>query len=304
MKNQKGQSLVESLFILPLFALVLGGSLIIFQQALRKIQDDYSAILFSYSDVFFSKEEKKTGQWFDSTVDQHTLLKKITHFLANPSAGFSRSVDTKEGVFLDKQLVYSSNSSPLSALSHFVDSTHLTFETKAGEKGYERSTFFRPGFFASLSNIAHHYEVSSSFLEEAARPLLLWENRPDMCQHAYSEHQHALAFLPAYSFDAHEWAQLSAQYGSTLQESWCYAEAAATCLATSAGALWAGCMAARTANLLHSLASHTPPYTVCPTTIRTITAARSVFEGLAHGKAALQEAQEVSYRAELLEKSP
>ncbi|WGL60190.1 hypothetical protein QEJ31_01050 [Pigmentibacter sp. JX0631] len=94
--DMNGQALVESIFIIPIFFLLLSGIIILFQGKLRIMTDEnvLSGQLLSFA--YLNDEEKWSEIKSEKIVSQQTLYSFM------PSKFFKNSVDQIDGLFFDK----------------------------------------------------------------------------------------------------------------------------------------------------------------------------------------------------------
>jgi hypothetical protein len=295
LKQEQGQSLVEFLFILPLFFLILGALFIIFQQQARIYQDLIAHSALSTSAAHFAIEERQAATWseFDGTTED--LLDRIAMQALNPSSFFKLSIDVNQGVFAEKKAVHPFSSIVDNAqtcsgdsLYHVLakDKGEFTFTTCAGNVGYDVAQLHTNDFNAT------HHVLSGRSLYYPQRELT-WFERPKAAINSvynfmltpFGQHfqrTHASLLIPDHSaFNArclmNPFAEASdcnspllathfnqiALDGAALQVKACFAEAALSCAPSGPGV--PVCLAAKAAAIFNATQLGSEAW-VCPTT--------------------------------------
>lgn len=154
--DQSGQSLVESIVIVPLFFVFLSGIIFVFYQQIRNETDENSFSVMKMSDAFFDAEEKKRNGWDTSFLSRNQSLSDIANRSLNASQAFSDAVDVKDKVFLDKKNVHD-----FSVKSD--DANGFSFWTKADQKAYEKTAFLFKNNRDQMQTIEHDYQGESLY---------------------------------------------------------------------------------------------------------------------------------------------
>lgn len=94
--EMKGQALVESIVIIPIFFLLLSGVIILFQIKLRIMVDENVLSGQMLSFAYLSDEEK----W--SAINSEEIVSQQIFYSFMPSKFFRNSVDQIDGLFFDK----------------------------------------------------------------------------------------------------------------------------------------------------------------------------------------------------------
>lgn len=184
--SESGQSLVESLLVIPVFFLILSGVIFVFYQQLRDVVDDSAQSSLQVSQALFEPEERILAGWSDQAQNKEKSLQKIADHAINSSKGFSNSTDMKEGVFLDKENVLdkghlpSSETKPSYSVS-LTEENKFQFSTQAQKKAYEKKDFSFDSIFPQWSLIRHVYEGKSLYAPTGS---FGWKERALAAAHA------------------------------------------------------------------------------------------------------------------------
>lgn len=154
--DQSGQSLIESIVIIPLFFVFLSGIIFVFYQQIRNETDENSFSVMKMSDVFFDAEEKKRNGWDTSFFNRNQSLTDLADRSLNASQAFSDAVDVKDKVFLDKKNVRD-------FFAKSDDANKFSFWTKADQKAYEKTAFLFKNNQDQMQTIRHDYQGESLY---------------------------------------------------------------------------------------------------------------------------------------------
>lgn len=157
--RQSGQSLLESILVIPMFFIVLSGVIFIFYAQIRNSLDDSAYASLKLSQVFFDAEERRLAKWSDRFENTEESLRNIAYNSLNSSTAFHNSVDMKDGVFLDKKKVISYSIS-------LKNQNEFDFSTTAGKEAYERSFFPFDHMLSSFASVKHSYSGKSLYYPE------------------------------------------------------------------------------------------------------------------------------------------
>jgi type II secretory pathway pseudopilin PulG len=326
--RQSGQSLVEMLMVLPLFFIVLSGFIFIFQQQIRGFTDEMAQSALAVTEANFEKGERSKADWPSALGDSQDLLNKVTENVLNPSAFFSRSVDMKDGVFVDKKPVkqafkYTNLSEycSLNAIYDVVAKGNGSFElnTCAPGNAYESldskfMTGFEGNFQSRIVNSLYYPQIEFS-----------WPNRPFETSRAVVSfsssslglgfsHKQASLFIPdngyfntkcfmdpfdpACSFKAISGKfSRAARDSSKLQVTTCFVEASVTCAGTGPGL--PACLAGKAAELINALELGVEAW-VCPNTNIALKGTQNVVQDTVYAYSSVIIGRETSLRGEIL----
>lgn len=295
-KQEQGQSLVEFLFILPLFFLILGALFIIFQQQARIYQDLIAHSALSTSAAHFAIEERQAATWpeFDGTTED--LLDRIAMQALNPSSFFKLSIDVNQGVFAEKKavqpfsaIVGNAQTCSLESLYQVLakDKGEFTFTTCTGTVGYDVAQLHTTDDFNAIQHVLSGRSLYYPQQE------MTWFERPKAAINSvynfmltpFGQHfqrTQASLLIPDHSaFNAHclmnpfggssncKSPLLSPHFnqialdGAALQVKACFAEAALSCAPSGPGA--PVCLAAKAAAIFNATQLGSEAW-VCPTT--------------------------------------
>ena len=165
MKNS-GQSLVEFIIIIPLFFIILSGIVSIFYLQSRNYMDLESSISIALSQFLFTKEERVSAKWDESTRDSRSSLTSSLDKSLSPGLAFKHKTTKKDFSFLEK------------------DQGQFQMSTSADKNGYEKSGF-------SFQNVLDKFPLSH-FQSEGTSVYypfgeLAWPNRSSLDTNASRE---------------------------------------------------------------------------------------------------------------------
>lgn len=326
--RENGQALIEMFIVLPLFFIILSGFIFIFQQQIREFSDEMAQSAFTVLEVHLDIEERRKADWLSSYGEAQEILEKVTENALNPSAFFSGSVDTKNGVFADKKHVKQNTKHTILSESCSGEPIYDVlakkdgfFELKTCASGNAYESFdskFMPDFKGKsqlLSGNSIYYphleftwrnrpfETSRESLAFSASPLgagfsvrqasLLVPDNGYFNTKCFME-----SFDPSCSFHA-----ISGKFSrvardsSRLQITTCFAEAAATCSGTGPGL--PACLAGKTAELLNALELGTEAW-VCPNTNIALKEVQSIVQKTVYAYSSTIMKREISLRGAIL----
>lgn len=144
-KHQNGQSLVEFILIVPLFFIVLSAVNLYLNQKIKFITEQSAYESLSLSDSHFDIEERQSAQWNASQMKTESYNNEILNQSLNGSLFFKHSVDTKNGVFVDKKYIQSKKTTTCSQNPVYeLNSTkkgEFDFSVCANGAGFEAKNF-------------------------------------------------------------------------------------------------------------------------------------------------------------------
>ncbi len=328
-KNKEcGQSLVEMVIVLPIFFIILSGFIFIFQQQIRNFSDEMAQSALAVTEAHFDKDERIKAEWSNVYEDSQDLLDKITKNALNPSSFFNRSVDIKDGVFIDKKSVKQqfkhsslSESCSFDALYRVVIRGNGDFELKTCAPGnaYESlDSKFMPDFKGKSQSISG----SSLYYPQTE---FTWQNRPSETSRAVASfsasplgvgfsNEQASFFIPDNSyfnskcfieaFDPNcslkpivgKFSRASRD-SSRLQVTACFAEAALGCVGTGPGL--PACLAGKTVELINALELGVESW-ICPNTNIALKGTQNIVQKTAYAYSSFIIGRETSLRGEIL----
>lgn len=323
-KEESGQSLLEMLLILPIFFMVLSGFIFIFQNQIRVYTDEMAQSALLVSEAHFSNEEKQIANWDSAQENSLSLLSKQAEVALNSSRFFKNSVDTKDGVFLDKKYVKKAahlDSCSFEALFQVSVKGDGSFAltTCASSTAYESlegkfdSSFVgKPQSFVRRSLYYPQSEfVWSQRVSAASSSALLYFQSAEVL--SFSKRQSSLVLPDKGAFNARcfmepfypecllrpidEIISRSARDSSKLQISLCYSEAALACAPTGPGI--PACLAGKLAQLINALELGVEAW-VCPNTNRALKASQNAMLNVTSAYSSVIFAKEVAFRSEIL----
>ncbi|APJ04070.1 hypothetical protein [Silvanigrella aquatica] len=325
--TEQGQSLVEMIFILPLFFIALGGFIILFQQQIRGFSDEMTQSALAVSEASFFQEERSQGLWESGSFSSSHLMNSIAFAALNPSSAFQSSVDMKRGVFADKKPLKQALSSSHKNYCSF----DALFDVVGKEEGsFELTTCAAGSAYESLnSHLAPIFEeVQQTYLGNfiyVPPQDFLWEKRSSEPSREavsymlspggilFSKNQASLFIPDTASFNTKcymepfsphcDWDALGGKFSraaldaAKLQLSACLAEAVATCLAT--GAALPVCTVAKGAEIAASLAVGKEAI-ACSKVNSILKASQKMVHGTVFAYSSIKIAQETAIRGEIL----
>ncbi|MBX9703367.1 MAG: hypothetical protein K2X39_04365 [Silvanigrellaceae bacterium] len=177
LKTQTGQALTEFIIISPLFFLLLGGTLLLYSSIKRVYRDEFVKGNIELSDNLIPFEERNKGNWHSKRHSTRELTINSLDLSYNPSKAFEKSIDKKDGVFIDKKRVKNSPLSSNKCLDptyHFSNNTEekSILETCADASGYEKAQYLKKSFHHK--NFLKQYHLTALF---APKNSFRWESR-------------------------------------------------------------------------------------------------------------------------------
>ncbi len=176
--NCNGQSIVEFIFVVPLFFILLSGCLSLFFLQNKNYMDFEAKISLSLSSFLFEEKERLTGKWNDFGIDKKNGLISVLDKSLNPSIAFKLAKNKNNGVFSDKNYISYSNYNDCFLKNTYSfaakNSGRFQMSTCSDENGYEKSFFhFGKSFykFPTTSLKTESISVFYPFQE------LEWKNR-------------------------------------------------------------------------------------------------------------------------------
>jgi len=321
---ESGQSLVEMLFILPIFFMILAGFIFIFQNQMRIFSDESAQSSLMLSESYFDYEEKQQAHWASAKEDSIDLIKKQTEQSLNPSSFFKKSVDMKNGVFLDKKPIKRHEqiqSCSAESLYQVLLKENGRFEltTCASSSSYENlESSFDPNYKAEPQSYSGYslYFPQNEFI---------WSHRQFAAAYAalsfsqsaqgnlYSKQQASLSLPDKSNFNTNCFMQpfepqcsiepvakifsRTAKDSSKLQISLCYSEAALACAPT--GPALPACLAAKLSQIINALELGVESW-VCPNTNTALKASQNRVRELIFAYSSIIFNKEVAFRSEIL----
>lgn len=163
-EESQGQALVETIFIIPIFFLILSGILFLFQSQMRILTDENVVNGQIVSAAYLMEEEK----W--SIEKSEELIAKQVHYSFMPSKFFLNSVDQIDGLFLDKIPLTQQESNTCDKNNpryqiYRQEKGFFNLTTCAHESQYEREK--KPPFFKSSQAEVSHYLAQNLFYPAA-----------------------------------------------------------------------------------------------------------------------------------------
>ncbi len=321
---ENGQSLVEMLFLLPVFFMILAGFIFIFQNQMRIFSDESAQSALMLSESYFDQEEKRQAHWASAKEDSIDLIKKQTEQSLNSSSFFKKSVDMKNGVFLDKkpikrqQQIQSCSSESLYQVL-LKENGRFELITCASSSGYENlESKFEPNYKAAPES---HFGYSLYFPQAELR----WSHRHFAAAYAaqsfsqsaqgnlFSKQQASLSLPDKGNFNTNCFMQpfrpqcslepvaiifsRAAKDSSKLQISLCYSEAALTCAPT--GPALPACLAGKLSQIINALELGVEAW-VCPNTNAALKASQNRVRELIFAYSSIIFSKEVAFRSEIL----
>ncbi len=98
---QKGQSLVEFIFVIPLFFVTIGGTMSLFFLQQKKLSDNFNSSFIQLSESLFPEEEKKSANWDRPQSDFEKELDSLLH----SSKAFQSKNKNSQGIFNEKRFI-------------------------------------------------------------------------------------------------------------------------------------------------------------------------------------------------------
>ena len=169
MKSNSGQSLVETLMVIPIFFVFLVGILKIYKDEEKKIREIRLISNMPYSDFFFSEKEKVFQNWSDSNDSDSQILNQLKSASLNPSLFWS-SQNTKDGTFVESPKI---SSSLRPSFSIYIPEKNFQLENRGSlnSKNLSDLKSFLQNNFISNSNYGCLFELNS---EQCRNPKLIF----------------------------------------------------------------------------------------------------------------------------------
>lgn len=316
--QESGQALVESLFVIPLFFILLSGVIFVFYQQIRNVIDDSAYASLKLSQAFFDSEERRLAKWSYQDDAKEKALKDVAYGSLNSSNAFLNSVDMKEGVFLDKKKI-SSYSVSLKNPGEF------DFSTQADKQAYERSSFSFDHVLSSFASVKHSYFGKSLYYPDnsfswSERPFEAAEDSRDFLMSAkgilFSKNYASLSlgnsyftsncFMEPFKPQCHLHPifgkfDRAAKDGANTQLAECVVEMSAECLPLGAPPAIAVCEAKGIALIIASIEMGKQS-SLCPITNSITIAAYQAVKALIYADLLKNSAYEIKKRSEILKK--
>lgn len=291
---QVGQSLVEFIFIIPLFFIILSGVNLYLNQKIKSITEQSAYESLMIADAVFESEERERSHWATSQKNTLNYGNDILTHALNSSSFFKNSVDTSDKVFIDKKNVQSKNqiscdkiTSPSFYLST-IKQGDFNFSTCSDGSGFESSSFSYQKMIEDFKSTKVNYIGQSIYYPSEK---FSWDNRKYTIKNAVRDFQtniQSFAFSKEYaSFDYSQISSSKPEYQfntnclmnskksycfiPTLEKKWrriafnsankqvlgCLSEASIKCLSLATPATIAICVAEKSASIVAALRTGT-----------------------------------------------
>ncbi|KAB8033222.1 hypothetical protein [Fluviispira multicolorata] len=325
--SSKGQSLLECVMVVPLFFILLGSIIVVFQQQSRSFQDENTHFILSLSEGHFELEERQLAHWANNKDDKNLLLEMIADNSLNSSRFFTESVDLQEGVFIENQPVREVSAQILSEGCSFnaiynimaQQGGEFNLKTCAQESGYQRvlspipdklgsieqnkigfSLFYPYADFSwfkrnqEVVRSVHGFLVSSQGLEFNKNIASLFNSR----EGAFNVNCFLEPFRPQCRLQSvgNKFSR-AAKDSANLQISACFFESSLKC--TGSTVAMPVCLAANGASLIASIAAKQPS-PLCPALNRSIKSGQWSVQKAISAYSLIINDQEIAFRKHFL----